>query len=103
MVLELRSYIEHMYVAEKIRERERVKERKESLNTFLFCCCHLGSINNKDQSSHSGSTGLEPDMVFVRMWVPSLALLSGLRIHHGRKPQRSLQMQLRSGVAVAMM
>ena len=39
--------------------------------------------------------------VSMRMWVQSLALLSGLRILCCRKPRCRLQMQLESGVAVA--
>ena len=36
----------------------------------------------------------------ARMWVQSLALLSGLRIWHCQKLHHRSQMQLRSGVAV---
>ena len=37
----------------------------------------------------------------LRMQVRSLASLSGLRIQHGHKLQRWLQMQLGSGIAAA--
>ena len=45
---------------------------------------------------------LRTELVSVRMSVQSLALLSGLRIQCCHKLRHSLQMQLRSGVAVAM-
>ena len=52
-------------------------------------------------SSHCGSVGKEHNIVSVRMQVQSLASLSELRIWHCCKLQHSLQMQLRSDVAMA--
>ena len=45
--------------------------------------------------------GLRIQLVPMRMWVRSLASLSGLRIPHCSKLQHRLQVCLRSGVAVA--
>ena len=45
--------------------------------------------------------GYEPDLVAVKMHVFSLASLSGLRVQHGCKLWCRSQMQLRFGVAVA--
>ena len=45
--------------------------------------------------------GCGTDVVSVRMWVPSLAWLSGLRIQHWRKLQCSSQMWLSVAMAVA--
>ena len=43
----------------------------------------------------------KPDIVSMKMWVPSLASLGELRIQHCCKVRQRSQMQLRSGVAVA--
>ena len=40
-------------------------------------------------------------LVSTRMWVPSLALLSGLRIRHGRELSCRSKMSLGSLIAVA--
>ena len=45
---------------------------------------------------------LKSRLVTMRMWVQSLALLSGLSIPHCHKLQRRSQMWLGSGIAVAM-
>ena len=43
----------------------------------------------------------EPNIASVRMWVPSLASLSGLRIRHCHKLQRRSPRWLGPGIAVA--
>ena len=68
----------------------------------------LGLILWKIQDeSHEGvltvaqQVNKEPDIVSMKMWVPSLASLGELRIQHCCKVRHRSQMQLRSGVAVA--
>ena len=51
-------------------------------------------------SSPRSSAGEEPNIISVRIWVGSLALLRGLRIQHCRELWHSSQMWLKSGVAV---
>ena len=55
------------------------------------------------RSSHCVAEGQEPDTVSVKTQVQSLASLGGLRIQHCHELQHKLQMQLSSGVAVAVM
>ena len=65
-----------------------------------FC---LGQFQGglKVKSYPCDSAGLGPEVVSMRIWVPSLALLSGLRIQRCHKLQHRSQMWLRSGVALA--
>ena len=50
--------------------------------------------------SHCGEAETNP-LVSMRIWIRSLVLLIGLRLWHCRELWCKLQMQLRSGVAVA--
>ena len=85
------------------------------MGTYIFVCayvCACVCIQNKERktehtvkkkkerkrSSHCGSV---KNIVSVRMRVPFLASLSGLRIQYCYKLQHRLQMQLGSGIAVA--
>ena len=52
-------------------------------------------------SSHCGSVGLRLNTVSLRMWIQSLASLSGLKNLCSCKLQCRSQVQLRSGIAVA--
>ena len=54
----------------------------------------------KIQGSYCGSAGKKPDIVSVRMWVCSLALLIGLRIWHCHELWYRSQTQLGSGVDI---
>ena len=62
---------------------------------FKYCIGHIYTKKLFVGSSHCGSVGEEPDIVSMKMWVHSLALLSGLRIQHCHK------LWLGSGVAAA--
>ena len=70
----------------KIIQKIRMYHQKKML-MGEFSLCGLGELKS--------------DIVSRRMWVQSLALLSGLRIWHCCKLQCRSQVQLRSGVAVA--
>ena len=58
-------------------------------------------VVKNSRSSCCGLVGLRPDVVSVRLWVQSLASLSGLRIQHCHKLQHKSQMWLRSGVVMS--
>ena len=63
---------------------------------------YMWSLKKGYRSSHCGPVGYESDVVSVRMWVSSLpGLAQWLRIQHCLKLQHWSQMQLGSGVAVA--
>ena len=73
---------------------------------WLNYCCVLrkafGFFNKMPCSEFQlWFSGLRTQLVSMRMWVWSLALMRGLRIWHCLKPQHSSQMRLRSGAAVA--
>ena len=59
-------------------------------------------INNLFLEFPLGLRGLRTQLVSTRMWVPSLALLSGLKIWCCCKLWSRLKMRLGSGIAVAM-
>ena len=58
--------------------------------------------DSRTRSSHYRSVGWGPNVVSVRMWVQSLASLSGLSTWHCPELWYRLQMQLGSGIAVAL-
>ena len=55
--------------------------------------------DSRTRSSHYRSVGWGPNVVSVRMWVQSLASLSGLSTWHCPELWYRLQMQLGSGIA----